>query len=320
MMAEKMNFAWGHKRRYNDFGTYMRSHFKGTVQKVSVNAGLTCPNRDGNKGYGGCTFCNNDTFKPTYCQPDIRVKEQLSRGIDLFKAKHPDTKYLAYFQAYTNTYGDISQLIDLYEEALSTPEVIGLIVGTRPDCLPDSLLDYFQDLSKRQYLTVELGIESTSDLTLLRVRRGHDYKCTIDAVENLVSRGILTGAHLILGLPGESRQEMLNHADVISQLPINFLKVHQLQYVKGSILGADFMKNPEKYEVFELDEYIELVVEFITRVRPSIVMERFASQAPYNMLLAPNWKLKNFEMARMVEKRLEELDVWQGKYWKGSNA
>lgn len=308
-----MTFPWGHELRYNDFGRYMRRRFNGRVQKLSINAGFTCPNRDGSKGRGGCTFCNNETFKPAYCQPLMSVTNQVEKGIDLFSVRHPDTCYLAYFQAYTNTYGELSQIIDLYEEALAVPGVAGLIVGTRPDCLPDALLDYFEALQKRVYVTVELGVESTKDQTLAQVNRGHDFACTQEAVERLVDRNILVGAHLILGLPGETREDMLLHAEKISLLPIHFLKVHQLQYVRGSVMGQDYLTHPEKYKVLELEEYLDLVVDFVERVRPDIVMERFASQAPHDLLLAPKWGLKNFEVSRMVEKRIAEKNSWQGK-------
>ncbi|GAO28669.1 TIGR01212 family radical SAM protein [Geofilum rubicundum] len=311
-----MTFPWGHDQRYNDFGRYMRQRFKGRVQKLSLNAGFTCPNRDGSKGTGGCSFCNNDTFKPAYCQPIMSVSDQIRKGIDLFRVRYPDIRFLAYFQAYTNTYAELSQLKKLYEEALAIPDVMGLIVGTRPDCLPEPLLDYFEELQKRVYVTVELGIESTKDLTLERVNRGHDFACTQDAVSRLADRNILVGAHLILGLPGETREDMLTHADKLSQLPIHYLKVHQLQYVRGSVMGQDYLNHPEKYQVFELEAYLDLVVDFIERVRPDIVLERFASQAPFELLLAPKWGVKNFEVSRMVEKRLAERNSWQGKLWK----
>lgn len=310
-----MSYFWGHERRYNDFSTYIRKLFNERVQKISIHAGFTCPNRDGSKGTGGCTFCNNESFKPSYCQPAVSVSDQILKGISFFRARHPEAKFLAYFQAYTNTYGELSQLIDLYDEALLSSDVIGLIVGTRPDCLPADVLNYFAALNKRTHVTIELGVESTSDITLNRVNRGHDFQSARDAVARLAAAGISTGVHLILGLPGESREEMLMHASRISELPINYLKVHQLQYVKGSQLGSAYLQNPEKYTVFEVEEYVELVVDFLERVRPDIVMERFASQAPQNLLLAPKWGLKNFEFVRLVDKRLAVRDTWQGRLY-----
>jgi radical SAM protein (TIGR01212 family) len=308
-----MNFPWGHPKRYNDFGSYIRHKLNGRVQKISINAGFTCPNRDGSKGTGGCTFCNNDSFKPSYCEPVMRIKEQIEKGISVFQQRHPESKYLAYFQSYTNTYGSIDLLVDLYEQALACEGVAGLIIGTRPDCLPDDLLDYFEELQKRTYVTVELGVESTSNATLDLVNRGHGIEETKDALMRLSAHKIPAGAHLILGLPGETRAQMLNHAVELSKLPINYLKIHQLQYIKGSKLGSAYQSNPSDFEVFELNDYIELVVDFLELLSPQIVMERFASQAPHDLLIAPRWGFKNFELVRMVEKRLEERDTWQGR-------
>ncbi|ASB50779.1 TIGR01212 family radical SAM protein [Alkalitalea saponilacus] len=311
-----MSYAWGHTRRYNDFGTYIRKKFNGRVQKISIHAGFTCPNRDGSKGIGGCTFCNNETFKPSYCQSSMSIFDQVEKGIKFFSQRYPATRFLAYFQAYTNTYGELNDLINTYEQALSHPDVTGLIIGTRPDCLPDGLIHYLSDLSKRSYVVVELGVESTSDLTLQNINRGHDYQSTIDAVHKLVDVGIPVGAHLILGLPGESREMMLKHAESVSKLPVTYLKIHQLQYVKGSHLGQLYFSKPENFKVFELNEYIELVVDFLELVRPDIVVERFASQAPHELLLAPRWGLKNFEIVHKVEQRMEERETWQGRLYR----
>lgn len=308
-----MIYSWGHSKRYNDFGTYIKGKFNGKVQKISINAGFTCPNRDGSKGYGGCTFCNNESFKPSYCESVMDIKDQIAKGISVFRQRHPDAHYLAYFQSYTNTYGSLDDLIALYEEAMSHPGIDGLIVGTRPDCLPDELLDYFVEVQKRTYVTVELGVESTQNSTLLAVNRGHTYEESREAFVRLSERGIPSGAHLILGLPGEDRLQMLNHASELSKLPLNFLKIHQLQYIKGSVLGKAYQQNPAVYPVFDLNDYIELVIDFLELLSPRIVMERFASQAPHSLLLAPKWGLKNFEFVRLVEKRLEERDTWQGR-------
>ena len=309
-------YPWGHSRRYNDFSTYIRTVFGHRFQKISINAGFTCPNRDGSKGVGGCTFCNNNTFNPDYCESALSVSRQIDKGIEFFQKKHPYTDFMAYFQAYTNTYGELSHLVSLYEEAIRHPNVMGLIVGTRPDCLSDELLDYFEQLQQRIYVTVELGVESTNDATLARVNRGHDFATTCDAVQRLSAKKIPVGAHLILGLPGEDKKQMLAHADAMSKLPVKYLKIHQLQYVKGSSMGRDYLQNPESFKVFEIEEYVELIVDFLERVRPDIVMERFASEAPAALLLAPRWGLKNFELTRLVEKRLNERDTWQGRLFK----
>lgn len=308
-------YPWGNARRYNDYSNYLRTHFGNRVQKISIDGGFTCPNRDGSKGFGGCTFCNNDTFKPAYCEPILSISDQVTKGVDFFKKNYPGIKHLAYFQSYTNTYGELQHLIDLYEEALSHPEVVGLIVGTRPDCLPNDLLDYFEALNDRTYLTVELGIESTKDETLLKINRGHDFAAAREAALQLSQRNIRVGAHLILGLPDETREEMLMHASVLSELPINYLKIHQLQYVKGSILGRDFLRNPEQYKVLELEEYIELVIDFLELLRPSIILERFASETPRELQIAPKWGLKNFELVIKIEKRMYQRDTWQGRLY-----
>ncbi len=308
-----MNYSWGHTKRYNDYSSYIRKFFNCSVQKISINAGFTCPNRDGSKGTGGCSFCNNDSFKPSYCEPFMDVKEQIVKGISLFRKRHPNTKFLAYFQSYTNTYGDLSAIIKLYEQALSVNGVIGIIIGTRPDCLQVELLDYLTQLNNNKYITVELGVESTLDSTLEKVNRGHTFADTTEAFLKLNDRNIFTGAHLILGLPGETRDQMLHHSVELSRLPVNFLKVHQLQYIKGSTLGNDYQKNPLNYNVMALAEYIDLVIDFLELLSPEIVMERFASHSPAELLLAPSWGLKNFEFVRIVEKRLNERETWQGR-------
>lgn len=310
------NYIWGHDRRYNDYGTYIRNYFGTRVQKISVSGGFTCPNRDGLKGKGGCTFCNNDSFIPGYSQPKLPVYEQIETGINFFKDKYPDMEYLAYFQSYTNTYDAMDKLKQLYEEALSHPKVIGLIVGTRPDCISDELIDYFAQLSKKTYLVVELGIESTNEETLKIINRGHTFKEAEEMIYKLTKKDIKIGTHLILGLPNESNEEMILHAQKLSSLPINYLKLHQLQYVKGSLLGKQYLKNPENYKVWTVDEYIDLVVNFIEQVSPTIVLERFASETPKHLQIAPKWGLKNFELVSKIEKQLLKKETFQGRLFK----
>ena len=311
-----MQFDRKHHKRYNDYGNYIRKIFNGKVWKVSVNAGFTCPNRDGYLGTGGCTFCNNEAFVPAYCETNLSITEQLQKGIASFEKRHPDAKYIAYFQSYTNSYGKLAHLISLYEEALCHPKIEGIIIGTRPDCLPDDLLDYLEILSKKTYIVVELGVESTNDRTLTNINRKHNFETSRKSILELEKRKIKKGVHLILGLPNETREEMINHAKILSKLPIDFLKVHQLQYVKGSKIGDDYLQNPTQFKVFELDEYIDLIIDFIEHTSPSIIFERFASQSPYNLLIAPGWKLKNFEFVHKLEQRMEERDSWQGKLLK----
>ena len=283
------------------------------MQKISVNAGFTCPNRDGTKGWGGCTYCNNQTFSPEYCHTQQSVAEQLKKGIRFFSHKYPEMKYLAYFQAYTNTYDKIDVLIKKYEEALTFPDVAGLIVGTRPDCMPDDLLDYFSGLAKKKFVMIEYGLESTLDKTLIAINRGHTHRESEDAIRRTAQKGIYTGAHLILGLPGESKEEILHHADTLSTLPITTVKLHQLQLIKQTLMAKEFSEYPEKFHLYTVDEYIDLVIDFIERLNPSIVVERFVSQSPKELLIAPDWGLKNYVFTAKVEKRLTERNTWQGR-------
>lgn len=304
------------KLAYNDFSTFLRNHFECKVQKISLNAGFTCPNRDGVKGKGGCTYCNNQTFNPEYCKTEKSVKEQLEEGKLFFARKYPDMKYLAYFQAYTNTYSELEELKRKYEEALSVDGVVGLVIGTRPDCMPDELLDYLQQLKEKAFLLVEYGIESTNDVTLKRINRGHSYAETVDAVQRTASRGILTGGHVILGLPGETNDDIVNQAERLSQLPLTTLKLHQLQLIRGTRMAHEFEEHPEEFHLYEVDEYIDLVIDYVERLRPDIVLERFVSQSPKELLIAPDWGLKNYEFTERVKKRMRERGAYQGKLYR----
>ncbi|MDD2951703.1 MAG: TIGR01212 family radical SAM protein [Parabacteroides sp.] len=301
------------KRRYYEYGEFLREQFSFKVQKISINAGFTCPNRDGAKGWGGCTYCNNQTFSPEYCHTEKSVTEQMEEGVRFFSRKYPDMRYLAYFQAYTNTYDRLDALIRKYEEALAYPGVEGLIVGTRPDCMPEDLLDYFAELSRRKFVMIEYGLESTQDQTLVRINRGHTHEESESAIRRTAAKGIYTGAHLILGLPGESREDILRHADVLSRLPITTLKLHQLQLIRNTRMAKEFEEDPSDFHLYTADEYIELVIDFIERLNPSIVVERFVSQSPKELLIAPDWGLKNFEFTAKVTKRIEERDTRQGR-------
>ena len=310
-----MNFPWGHDKRYNDYSTYMKSTYGERIQKVSINAGFTCPNRDGTKGYGGCYFCNNSTFNPDYCEPEISITEQIDKGVAVFDKKYKTQKYLAYFQAYSNTYGETKELIRKYEEALNHPKVSGLILGTRPDCLADDLLEILAEWNKTKHITIELGAESTYNHTLESINRGHSWEVTKEAIYRVNALKIPVGVHMIFGLPGESREELLFQAKTLSSLPFQFLKIHQLQIVRGSVYGKRYLDNPSGFKLFEPDEFVELIVDFLERIKPEIVFERFISQAPYSLLIAPKWGLKNFEFVAMVEKRLEQRNTWQGKLY-----
>ena len=297
---------------YYDFGDYLRKRFPFKVQKISVNAGFTCPNRDGTTGVGGCTYCNNQTFNPDYCHTASGISEQLRQGIRFFAHKYPAMKYLAYFQAYTNTYASIDTLIQKYGEALACTEVVGLVIGTRPDCISDELLDYLAELARTVYIQIEYGIESTSDSTLRRVNRGHTFQQAVDAIRRTHKRGISVGAHLILGLPGESREQIISHADRISTLPIDTLKLHQLQIIRHTPMEKEYRAHPEHFHLYTPHEYAGLVVDFLERLNPHIAVDRFLSQSPKELLIAPDWGLKNFEFTALVNKQFALRRTRQG--------
>ena len=314
---EELNYPWKHTRRFNDYSSYIKRNFSSRIQKISIDAGFTCPNRDGTKGRGGCIYCYNKTFNPGYCKPEKSITEQIDQGVAFFKKKYPAMKYFAYFQAYTNTYEKMDVLSARYHEALSHPEVIGLIIGTRPDCVNDEVFDLIKDLDKEHYVVIEYGVESCLDKTLELLNRGHSYKDAADAILKANAWRIKCGVHMIIGLPGESRTDILNHATKLSGLPVHTIKLHQLQVIKGTKLGEMFQQNPEIINKPNLDEYIELVIDFVERLNPAFIIERFISFSPPDLILAPRWnKLKNFEIVDKIEKRMEERGTWQGRLFK----
>ena len=278
-----------------------------------MNAGFTCPNRDGSKGYGGCTYCNNQTFNPEYCRTEKTITRQLEEGKLFFAHKYPEMKYLAYFQAYTNTYDGLDALRRKYEEALSVDGVVGLVIGTRPDCMPDDLLRYLEALHKHTFLLVEYGIESTDDRTLRRINRGHDFRTAADAVCRTAACGIPVGGHVILGLPGETHESIVAQAGILSRLPLTTLKMHQLQLIRGTRMAHEYEQCPEDFHLFDIEEYISLVIDYVEHLRPDIVLERFLSQSPKDLLIAPGWGLKNYEFNHRLQKRMKELGAYQGK-------
>lgn len=300
---------------YNEFGAYLRGIFGCKVQKITLDGGFTCPNRDGKVGRGGCTYCNNQTFNPAYCHRHLPVKQQMLEGISFFSHKYPDMRYLAYFQAYTNTYDSLENLKQRYEDALTVEGCVGIVIGTRPDCMPPELLLYLQELAKRTFVLVEYGIESVNDTTLKRINRGHDYACAVDAVERTAAHGIPVGAHIILGLPGEDKEEIMRQATLLSRLPLTTLKLHQLQLIRGTRMATEYSECPEDFKLFELDDYIETVIDYVERLRPDIVLERFASQSPKELLIAPDWGLKNHELVYKIKRRMRERSTWQGRLY-----
>ena len=311
------NSIIGREKRYNDFSTYFRNLFNGRVQKISINAGFTCPNRDGKRGNGGCTYCNNKTFQPSYCDLKSVLKIQLDEGIEFFSKKYDTMRFLAFFQAYSNTYAPIEVLRQLFEEAIQHPKIVGLVIATRPDCLGDEVLDLLEELSQTCYVMVELGIESVKDETLKRINRGHSWDESVRALEETKRRGIHNCAHLMLGLPGENYEDFIQQAVVISSLPVENIKLHQLQIHTGTVMAKEFAEFPEEYPMFSVESYIELVVDYLEHLNPSIIVERFVSSAPDGMVIAPKWGLKNYEFVAKVEKRLIERDTWQGKLYSG---
>ena len=287
---------------YNDFGTWIRKKFPFRVQKLTIDAGFSCPNRDGRISTGGCTFCDNRTFNPLYCDRNKGIAEQIRDGKAFFARKYPDMKFLVYFQAFTNTYAPLEKLKAMYGEALAAEDVVGIVIGTRPDCVSESLLDYLQQLSQRTFVMVEYGIESANDETLRRINRGHSFECSRHAIISTHNRGLLTGGHIILGLPGEDESESLRQAPIISSLPLDVLKIHQLQVVRGTALAREYAVHP--FHVYTAEEYVDLVAKYIRLLRPDLVLERFVSLSPPDMLIAPRWGLKSYQLTDMLRKRL----------------
>ncbi|QLI80435.1 TIGR01212 family radical SAM protein [Chitinibacter fontanus] len=307
-------------RRYLSWIDLSKQTHGGRVQKVSVTAGFSCPNRDGSKGIGGCTFCNNAGFTPGYARDnkdDIRM--QLDTGLEFLKRRYPRTvRWVAYFQAYSNTYGEQQQLIKTYQTALAHPDISGLVIGTRPDCVSNELLDYLAQLSQHHLIELELGLESTNDAALRRVNRGHDYACSVDAIERAAARGLSVSAHLMFGLPGESRSSMLDGAKLLSALPLASLKLHQLQVVKGTRLANAWRKNPASVPLLTQKEYLELLADFIEHLNPNIAIQRVGSEVPPSLRLAPDWSLRLSELAPLLTQTLQQRNSWHGRLWQAT--
>ena len=309
-------FPWGDNRRFNSYSSYFTREFGSRVQKISIDAGFSCPNRDGKISTGGCTFCRNDAFNPSYCRPEKSVRQQIEEGIEFHQRRYRRAKsYLAYFQAFSNTYKPINELEKIYREALSVEGVVGIVIGTRPDCLNEEILEMLNGLSTT--IILELGIESVYDTTLKRVNRGHTFACVKNAIEMVHKYGFHCGGHFIFGLPGETRDMMLNAADIISELPLTTVKFHQLQIFKDTKMADEYLANPSDFHLFTLEDYIEFVIDFIERLNPSIVIERFAGEVPPRYLVSKPWlNLRYDQVLALIEKRLDERNTYQGKYYK----
>jgi hypothetical protein len=298
-------------QRYNSFGSYIREKFATTVYKVNVDAGFTCPNRDGTIGTTGCIYCNNDSFRPGSCKPTLSISDQIKNGITHVKKRYKAEKVLVYFQPYTNTYAPVEELERLYKEALIEPSVIGLAIGTRPDTVDNEKILLLEGLAKKYFILIEYGLQSIYDRTLEFINRGHDYNSFLKAIDMTKDRGIYIGAHVIVGFPTESHEEMLFMADEISHMPVDFLKIHQLQVIKDTPLEIMYRENP--FHVFDYDEYLDFVSEFIGMLSPKIVLQRLFATAPDKILIAPRWDKSKQEILRDIEKRLEDRNIYQGK-------
>ena len=312
-------YPWGDERRYNSSSGYFRRLFGARVQKLSVNAGFSCPNRDGTLSTGGCAFCNNSAFSPSYCIPEKSVRQQLEEGIDFHRRRYRTAdRYLAYFQSFSNTHAPLDELQAVFSQALELPQIAGIIVGTRPDCIDERKLDYFARLTETHFVAIEYGIESCYDATLKAVNRGHDFAAARRAVGMTAARGIHTGAHFILGLPGETREMMLAQADAINALPLDTVKFHQLQLFRDTPMAADYAVHPERYGFFGMEEYIDFFIDLLERLRPDLVVERFAGEAPPRFHAGPSWGLiRNEQLWSLLERRLAARDSWQGKAYAG---
>lgn len=305
-------------KRYNSFVGYFKEKYGCRLQKIVVDGGFTCPNRDGSKAYGGCTYCNNSAFHPSYSTPDKSIIQQLEEGIEFHRVRYRNVgSYLAYFQPHSNTYAPLNVLKEKYSQALSHPLVKGIVVGTRPDCIDDEKLDYFAELSKKKIVIIEYGIESCYDDTLNHINRGHSYADAVKAINATAARGLHQGAHFIFGLPGESREKMMKSVSLINNLPLNSLKFHQLQIIKGTPMEREFYEKPESFVQFSLNEYIDFFVDFLELLKPTFFIERFAGEVPPRFVNSTPWGLiRNVELLRLLDKRLEERDTWQGRLYK----
>lgn len=390
-------------KHYNSFVGYYRRRYGERVQKLVLDAGFSCPNRDGTVGWGGCSYCDNAAFHPGYSTPGKALLAQIEEGIEFQRVRYPRVRhYLGYFQAYSNTYGTLERLQRAYEEVLSHPEVVGIVIGTRPDCVDEEKLDYLSGLAGGRVLkgwrrtfggsgidggwanersadsgsgangwraddrstndrstndrstnsisansrstnggsiddrstnngsadgglpegktidapivVVEYGIESCYDATLRRINRGHDFECARRAVEMTAERGLDTGAHFILGLPGETREMLLDQCDAISSLPLRSVKFHQLQIVKGTAMEKEYAADPSAFYRPGLDEYLDFVIDILERLRPDLYIERVAGEVPPRFVNDTPWGLvRNFEILRMLDRRMEERGARQGR-------
>jgi radical SAM protein (TIGR01212 family) len=310
--------------RYFSYKTYLMNQFGARIQKLTIDAGFTCPNRDGTKGLNGCTYCDNQAFNPSYCTPDKSVLQQLEEGIAFHRNRYRKAEgYLAYFQAYSNTYVSrrekerlvpaIEKLMEIYKPAIEHPLVKGIVIGTRPDCLEDEKLDFFEELSKKIFVSIEIGIESVHDETLRRINRGHDFQCAVDTLQRIRARKIHAGAHFIFGLPEETPEMWLEDVKVINQLPLNSIKFHQLQIIKGTAMEKEYFADSEQFYPFTMDSYIQFIIDFVERLNPAFAIERFAGEVPPRFLAVNHWGTIRYDVVlQKIVKEFERRETWQG--------
>jgi len=299
------------KTRYNAYGPFLKEKFGCRVYKVSVDAGFSCPNRDGTVARGGCTYCNNDSFRPRTAAGFKPLIEQIREGTTYLKRRYGAGKFIVYFQPYTNTHAPLEALVPLYEVAVAQPEVVGISLGTRPDCVDEKKLAWLEQLARDRFVTVEYGLESMHNRTLARINRGHDFQCWLDAMRRTRDRGIWLCAHVILGFPWETREEMLNTAAALSGKGLNFLKLHHLHIVRGSAMESEYQSNP--FPLLGFEEYTDLAVDFLERLSPDIIVERLFGFAPEDQLVGPIWRKTKAEIKRHIEQRLVERNTYQGR-------
>ncbi|MDD3738042.1 MAG: TIGR01212 family radical SAM protein [Lentimicrobiaceae bacterium] len=303
--------------RYYSFTKFLRERFGARVQKLAIDAGFTCPNRDGSKSYGGCTYCNNSAFNPSYCTPEKSIAQQIEEGIEFHKRRYRRAVgYLAYFQAFSNTYAPLNELKQKYAQALQNEQVLGIVIGTRPDCVDDEKLDYLSELNKTHFVSIEYGIESCYNQTLEKINRCHSFEDTQLAIVKTAERGIHVGGHIIFGLPGETEEMMMQEAEILSQLPLNSIKFHQLQIFKNTPMAQMFKDNPSEFKLFELQQYISFIVGFCEKLRPDIAIERFSSEAPPSFLVNSPWSnLRTDQILNLIKKEFVVRDTYQGVYF-----
>ncbi len=314
MSGETKNKIFQGGLQWNDYSSYIRRVFGERVQKISIDAGFTCPNRDGTISTDACIYCNNDSFSPFYCSNSLSIKEQIDTGIEFFAKKYKTQRYLAYFQTYTNTYKNIDELKRIYSQALENPLIVGIVIATRPDCINTEILEMLLEIVGNKYLLIEYGAESTKNSTLEFINRGHSWEQTVEAVLLTNKYKIDCGLHLILGLPGENENDFFDHAKKLSELPIKTLKLHQLQILKNTKIFDYFMSNRELFFDLSFEKYKQVIIRFLEELNPEIIIDRLTSESPKEILVYPNWSgRKNYEIVHEINNDMKKANTYQGK-------